>query len=65
MHTTPSNAAGGIYEDIDDGFPAGAPPSRYHGVLNYTASASNALWAAKLLQAHQRGERVGWGWSAS
>jgi hypothetical protein len=38
----------GIYEDVDRGFPATSK-----GVLNYTASATNVLWAAKLLKAHQ------------
>ena len=42
--------AHGIYEDVDYGRPATS-----HGVLNYTASATNALWAAKLLQKHREG----------
>ena len=46
----------GIYEDVDDGYPAHSK-----GVLNYTASATSALWAAKLLRAHRRGANVGWG----
>ena len=45
--------AHGIYEDIDYGTPAMS-----HGVLNYTASATNALWAAKLLE---RGDAGVWG----
>ena len=45
----------GIYEDIDYGRPATS-----HGVLNYTASATNALWAAKLLERHAKGEDVSW-----
>lgn len=45
----------GVYEDVDYGFPAHAK-----GVLNYTASASNALLAARLLQAAERGEHVEW-----
>lgn len=40
----------GVYEDVDDGFPAHSK-----GVLNYTASATNALWAAKLLEKYQQG----------
>ena len=36
--------AHGIYEDVDYGSPATS-----HGVLNYTASATNVLWAANLL----------------
>ena len=51
--------AHGIYEDVDYGLPATA-----HGVLNYTASATNALLAAKLLAAHQRGQALG-GWPHS
>ena len=35
---------GGIYEDVDDGL-----PSKSVGVLNYTASATNALFAASLV----------------
>jgi hypothetical protein len=38
----------GIYEDVDNGFPAHSK-----GVLNYTASATNVLLAAKLLKAHE------------
>jgi hypothetical protein len=45
----------GIFEDVDYGRPATS-----HGVLNYTASATNALWAAKLLEKHQRGEDTAW-----
>ena len=45
----------GIFEDVDYGRPATS-----HGVLNYTASATNALWAAKLLEKHRRGEDVTW-----
>ena len=49
--------ARGIYEDVDYGKPA-----TNHGVLNYTASATNALWAAKLLEKHQQGGgEVIWG----
>eukprot|EP01043_Picozoa_sp_COSAG02_P002332 COSAG02_NODE_54_length_43941_cov_54.857990_8_plen_61_part_00 len=40
-----------IYEDIDYGRLATS-----HGVLNYTESATNALWAAKLLEKYQRGK---------
>ena len=40
----------GIYEDVDYNRPATS-----HGVLNYTASATTALWAAKLLQKHREG----------
>ena len=36
----------GIYEDVNYGFPANS-----HGVLNYTASATSVLWAAKRLAA--------------
>jgi hypothetical protein len=36
--------ARGIYEDVDYGSPATS-----RGVLNYTASATNVLWAANLL----------------
>ena len=36
----------GIFEAVDYIKPGAAP---YHGVLNYTASATNALWAAQLL----------------
>ena len=43
--------ANGIYEDVDYGFPAHSK-----GVLNYTASATNVLWAAKRL--HQWRSRV-------
>ena len=45
----------GIYEDVDYGRPATS-----HGVLNYTASATNALWAGKLLDKHRRGEDTSW-----
>ena len=37
--------AHGIYEDVDYGRPVES-----HGVLNYTASATNALWAARYLE---------------
>ena len=41
----------GIYEDVDYGLPAHS-----RGVLNYTASATNVLWAATKLEAFQAGE---------
>ena len=47
--------SGGIYEDVDYGIPA-----KSKGVLNYTASATNVLWAANLLKKARRGEVVGW-----
>jgi len=50
----------GIYEDVDFG-PNNPSPRYAHGVLNYTASATNALWAAKLLEKHQAGGDVHWG----
>ena len=50
----------GIYEDVDFG-PNNPSPRYAHGVLNYTASATNALWAAQLLEKHQAGGDVHWG----
>ena len=47
--------AHGIYEDVDYGIPAGSPAAPYHGVLNYTASATNVLQAVRMLERHQRG----------
>lgn len=46
---------GGIYEDVDYGFPAHAK-----GVLNYTASATNVLLAARMLEATEKGEYAEW-----
>jgi hypothetical protein len=51
----------GIYEDINQKGPTNPTPSYSHGVLNYTASATNALWAAKLLEKHKAGDKVYWG----
>ena len=45
--------ANGIYEDVDYGLPV-----KSRGVLNYTASVTNVLWAANLLEAHRREQ--GW-----
>ena len=42
--------AHGVYEDVDYGFPAHSK-----GVLNYTASATNTLWAAKRLNQWRSG----------
>lgn len=42
----------GIFEDVDFG-PTNPDPAYAHGVLNYTASATNALWAAQLLEKHR------------
>ena len=39
--------ANGIFEDVNHGRLVG---TQSHGVLNYTASATNVLWAAKMLQ---------------
>ena len=47
----------GIYEDVDYDLPNGGT----RGVLNYTASATNVLWGAKLLGAFKTGDRRGWG----
>ena len=33
--------------------PLNPTPKYHHGVLNYTASATNALWAVKMLSKHQ------------
>ena len=41
--------AHGVYEDIDYGW-----PTQSKGVLNYTASATNVLWAAKRLREWRR-----------
>eukprot|EP01052_Picozoa_sp_SAG31_P032263 SAG31_NODE_3519_length_4165_cov_2.486227_6_plen_66_part_00 len=50
----------GIYEDVNFN-PHSSAPKYYHGVLNYTASATNALWAAKFLKQHKAGDQVQWG----
>ena len=44
MNAVLCSKAHGIYEDVDYG-----TPYTSRGVLNYTASATNVLWAAKLL----------------
>lgn len=41
--------ANGIYEDVDYGYPANA-----RGVLNYTASVTNALLGAAIVGAHPK-----------